>query len=260
WRVRYPKDWRKRFAELAARSSRKGVELIPGMAPGLSFDYTSDGDYRALLRKLRDFRTMGCRTLALLMDDIPAVLPDKSRGAFRTLGEAHARLLQRLQTDLRAGENDCRLWFCPTVYTDQFASGPVESDPYLVDLAAGMPAGIPLMWTGPRIVSERLGSRELASVSRLFGGNVLLWDNFYANDYCPNKIFLGPYEGRGQNLWRLTRGVLLNPTGHPATDLVLLDLLAAFRAGIPAGAAWRDMLAKRTLPAEFRVVAPYLAT
>lgn len=260
WRIPYGEPWRKRFKALARRASTGGVDLVPGMAPGLSFDYLAAADYRILLGKFRDFQKMGCRTLALLMDDIPAVLPDNCREAFGSLGEAHAILLERLLRDLRASGKDCRLWFCPTVYTDQFASGPVERDPYLVDLAAGMPPEITLMWTGPGIVSERLGSRELGPVSRLFKGNLVIWDNFYANDYCPNKIFLGPLTGRSPDVWRKTRGLLLNPTGHPVTDLLLLDVLAAFRAGAGAGPGWRTAIGKYGLPDGFRTVAPYLAS
>jgi hyaluronoglucosaminidase len=260
WRIRYPSEWRKRFGELAAHGMRRGVDLVPGMAPGLSFDYLAADDYRILLSKFRDFQKLGCRTLALLMDDIPPVLPANCRGSFRTLGEAHGALLRRLWTDLRAGGRDCRLWFCPTVYTDQFASGPVERDPYLVDLAAAMPPEVTLMWTGPRIIAERLDAASLGELAGMFRGNVLLWDNLYANDYCPNKIFLGPYHGRGKEIWSLTRGVLLNPTGLPVTDRFLLDLLAAFRQGKSAAAAWKAVLAGYALPREFLAVAPFLAS
>lgn len=260
WRIRYPSAWRRRFGALAAHGSRRGVDLVPGMAPGLSFDYLNPADYRTLLNKFLDFRKLGCRTLALLMDDIPAVLPDNCREAFRSLGEAHAALLRRLWIDLNADGKECRLWFCPTVYTDQFASGPIGSDPYLADLAADMPEEVTLMWTGPRIIAENLDARSLKTLSGMFRGNVLLWDNLYANDYCPNKIFLGPYLGRGKEIWTLTRGVLLNPTGLPLTDRFLLDLLAAFRQGAKAPEAWRRTLAAYGLPKEFPVVAPYLAS
>ncbi|HKP97190.1 MAG TPA: beta-N-acetylglucosaminidase domain-containing protein, partial [Fibrobacteria bacterium] len=181
-------------------------------------------------------------------------------GSFRTLGGAHGLLLGKLLADLKATGPDCRLWFCPTVYTDQFASGPVARDPYLLDLAANMPPEITVMWTGPRIIAERLDGEALADPARIFRGNVLLWDNLYANDYCPNKIFLGPYEGRTRAIWRLTRGVLLNPTGLPVTDRMLLDLLAAFRQGKPARKAWREAMAAYALPKEFLVVAPFLAS
>jgi len=259
WRVPYPAAWRTRFGNLVRLGRRRGVDVIPGMAPGLSFDYRSEADYRALLRKLRAFQRLGCRTLALLMDDIPALLPPKSQGHFRSLGEAHGLLLRRLLSDLNL-DAETKLWFCPTVYTDQFASGPIEKDPYLADLAQSMPGEITLMWTGARIIAPRLDRASLAWLSRRFGGNLVAWDNLYADDYCPTKIFLGPYLGRTREAWTLTRGILLNPTGLPATDRLLLDLLAAHARGEPAKKAWKACLIRHDVPGEFLAVAPFLDT
>jgi hypothetical protein len=189
------------------------------------------------------------------MDDIPASLPSAARGHFRSLGEAHGLLLRRLLDDLRASDAEARLWFCPTVYTDQFATGPIEKDPYLADLAETMPKEIALMWTGPRIIAPKLDRTALAWLSGRFGGNLVLWDNLYADDYCPNKVFLGPFAGRGREAWTLTRGILLNPTGLPATDRLLLDLLAAHRRGEPDVRAWKNALARHAVPGEFLAVA-----
>lgn len=257
WRLPYAAKWRRDFAVLTARGARAGVEIIPGMAPGLSFRYLDGGDYRLLLRKLKTFRDLGCRTLALLMDDIPPALPKDCARAYRSLGHAHGDLIARLQKDLGATTG---LWFCPTVYTDQFAAGPIAQDAYLADLAATMPRDVTLMWTGPRIVSERLTGRELKTVSEMFRGNVVLWDNYYANDYCPNKLFVGPYAHRAPEAWTLTRGVLLNPTGMPATDRLLLDLLAACKRGAGPEAAWRKALAAAEVPEAFGAVARFLAS
>ena len=257
WRTPYGAAWRREFAALARRARRAGVELIPGLAPGLSYRYLDERDYRQLLRKFRAFLQLGCRSLALLMDDISPALPADCVPAFRTLGHAHGQLLARLRRDLGPG---VELWFCPTVYTDQFASGSVARDPYLLDLAATMPRSVVLMWTGPRIIAERLTRANLGAVSRLFRGNVVLWDNYYANDYCPNRLFVGAYAGRGHELWRCTRGVLLNPTGLPATDALLLELLAAARRGAPPVRAWRAALLRAGVPAEFRTVAGFLSS
>lgn len=260
WRVPYPSAWRSRFEGLVRYGRRRGVDVLPGMAPGLSFDYRSAADYRALLVKLLAFQRLGCRTLALLMDDIPPVLPEKARGHFRSLGEAHGLLLGKLLADLRRADPRARLWFCPTVYTDQFASGPIGKDPYLADLARTMPTEITLMWTGPRIIAPKLDRAGLAWLSARFGGNLVVWDNLYADDYCPNKIFLGPYSGRAREAWTLTRGILLNPTGLPATDRFLLDLLAAQARGEPARKAWKAALARHAVPREFLAVATFLAS
>jgi hypothetical protein len=260
WRIPYPPEWKREFAALVRFGRRRKVEVVPGMAPGLSFDYRSSADYRALLAKLRAFQRLDCRVLALLMDDIPAVLPAAARGHFRSLGEAHGLLLRRLSADLGAGEGGRRLWFCPTVYTDQFAAGPIEADPYLADLAAAMPPETVLMWTGPRIIAERLDRGALAAISRLFRGNLILWDNYYADDYCPHKVFLGPYLGRPRAAWDLTAGVLLNPTGLPATDRFLLDLLAAARKGTAPRRAWKEAADRHGIPREFFAVAPFLGS
>ena len=260
WRIPYPAAWRARFGAWVRSGRRRGVDIIPGMAPGLSFDYRSRADYRTLLAKLRAFQGLGCRILALLMDDIPAELPASARGHFRSLGEAHGLLLGRLLADLRIRHPDTKLWFCPTVYTDQFAAGPIAGDPYLADLARHMPKEIALMWTGPRIIAPRLDRAGLAWLSRRFEGNLILWDNLYADDYCPHKIFLGPYRGRAPEAWSLTRGILLNPTGLLATDRLLLDLLAAHRRGETAERAWRDVMERHAVPREFLAVAPFLAS
>lgn len=257
WRIPYGAAWKRNFSALVARGARSGARVIPGLAPGLSYRYLDGGDYRTLLRKFRSFAALGCRTLALLMDDITPELPKDARGSFRSLGEAHGLLLERLRKDLG---DKIELWFCPTVYTDQFASGPVEKDRYLLDLAETMPRDVALMWTGPRIISPSLSARDIAGVTRMFRGNVILWDNLYANDYCPNKIFLGPYADRSSDLWKKTRGILLNPTGLPLTDRFLLGLLRDHKRGLGSAAAWKRALAALEVPAGFGAVARFLAS
>lgn len=258
WREPYGRKWRAQWKDFAAKAAGLGVDAIPGLAPGLSFDYLDPSDYRILLRKLEMFRDSGCGLLALLMDDIPPGLPKNCEGKFRTLGEAHGKLLARLLADLNRNGKSCRLWFCPTVYTDQFARGSAAKDPYLLDLAATMPKSITVMWTGPGIISENLGAASIRPVAGLFGGNMVLWDNLYANDYCPNKLFVGPYRGRPQGLWDWTRGVLLNPTGLPITDMFLLTLLAAFRRGVPAKTAWKEALDAFAVPENFVKISRFL--
>lgn len=264
WRTPYGKKWLSQWSVFAAKAFQAGVQAIPGMAPGLSFDYLDPEDYQSLLRKLEVFREAGSGLLALLMDDISPALPKNCRGKFRSLGEAHGKLLTRLLADLNRNGKHCRLWFCPTVYTDQFAHGPngksgkPAQDPYLLDLAATMPAEVTVMWTGPGIISENLPAAAIQPVAKLFKGNMVIWDNLYANDYCPNKLFVGPYRGRPQGLWDWTRGLLLNPTGLPVTDMFLMTLLAACRAGEGPEKAWSQALAAFAVPASFRKVARYL--
>ncbi len=252
WKRAYPASFWKAFGAFARGGRRRGVDVVPGLAPGLSFDYASRTDYRLLLRKSLRFLEAGAPRIALLMDDIPEQLPDRSAGRYRSLGHAHGALLQNLQADLGRRYPRMRLWFCPTVYSDQLSEEPVTANGYLRDLAQAMPREIPLMWTGPRVISANLNRRALAPIRKLFGENLILWDNFFAADYCPRRLFLGPLSGRGKELGTVTRGLLLNPTGCFETDKVLLRFSAAALQGRPAAQVWEELVREGTLPQAFR--------
>ena len=296
WRTEYSKSWMKDWKNFSAHCKKNGVQAIPGLAPGLSFDYTDEKDYQILLKKIMAFRDAGSETLALLMDDIPATLPKKSEGHFATLGEAHGELLLRLDGDLNdpdlirpgtsakgrgarvgkgekggkdyIGKNPFKLWFCPTIYTNQFSESKkgIAFDPYLIDLAATMPKEVVLMWTGPGIISEKIEAKSLKPLVDLFAGNFVIWDNYYANDYCPNKLFVGPYLGRCKEIWERSRGILLNPTGMPITDQFLMNLLAAhkgdaaFKAKTPLTSTsyWKKALEEFSVPSNFLKIAKFL--
>ena len=88
----------------------------------------------------------------------------------------------------------------------------------------------------------------------LHPSKVIIWDNFYANDYCPRRLFLGPW--RAVNL----PDVMLNPTGMIETDLLLLDLMSLFKnkrqktKAICVQSIWprgAKRLAKRGVPTHF---------
>ena len=195
WKTPYPSSWIETFRIFVRNASRKSVSVVPCIAPGLSFDYTSNSDYATLFKKLSVFADIGSRIVALLMDDIPQTLPPVSHGTFASLGQAHAVLLSRLQCDLRKRNPSLGLWFCPTVYTNQFAPEGLAHSVYLADLVRGIPRQIQVLWTGESVISPTLNKKTLQSISHLFKGNIIIWDNLYANDYCPNRLFAGPYVG-----------------------------------------------------------------
>lgn len=259
WREPYPAAWRAEFRGFVAQSKKLGVTVIPGIAPGLSYRHHKREDFRALARKLLSLTSLGCREAALLMDDIPVSLPPDDRNAFRSLGEAHGLILQRLWPLLRK-RGLRRLWFCPTVYSDHFAPEGLARSAYLEDLALFLEPGIELLWTGRAIVSPDYRARDLAPLRKATGAHPVIWDNLYANDYCPGRIFLGPFAGRAPWLRKATAGMLLNPTGLYHTDLFLLDVFGGFLRGLPPVRAWRKALAAGKVPREFLKAAPLLAS
>jgi hypothetical protein len=260
WKLPYPSSWIETFRIFVQNAARKGVTVVPCIAPGLSFDYTSISDYATLLKKLSVFADIGSRIVALLMDDIPQTLPRASRGTFASLGQAHAVLLSRLQSDLRKRNPSLGLWFCPTVYTNQFAPEGLACSTYLADLADAIPQQIQVLWTGESVISTTLNKKTLLFISHLFRGNIIIWDNLYANDYCPNRLFAGPYVGRSGSANDVTNGILINPTGMPYTDSLLLGVLAGFNAGLTPAQAWKKAAADACVDNEFSTISRFFAS
>ncbi len=133
-------------------------------------------------------------------------------------------------------------------------------DIYLKDLARGIPKDIEVMWTGPKIISKRLAPPDLQTVNRILGHKTILWDNLYANDYCPGKIFLGPFLNRPASVRSTSAGLLLNPTGLYQTDLFLLDLLGGFLKGKSPQETWKHVVSAHKIPAEFLKIASLLSS
>ncbi|HEX7511371.1 MAG TPA: beta-N-acetylglucosaminidase domain-containing protein, partial [Chitinivibrionales bacterium] len=257
WKTPYPAEWLRQFSAFTNECRKASIHTIAGIAPGLSYDYTSKKDFTALVKKCADFMDAGAQALCLLMDDIPNVLPKPCASAFSSLGQAHGKLLCALTEALSRRGHNARMLFCPTVYTDQFIEKGHASSPYLADLAAAMPGDTVIFWTGPQVISDKLTLAGNAAVVRQFGGRVCLWDNIYANDYCPNRLFFGPFEKRDFALRGASSGIMLNPTGLLHTDMFLLSLLAAYRTGQDPQSAWQAAVAKLPYAKELITVAPF---
>lgn len=260
WKQPYPRNWDREFTDFVGYAKKKRVKVVPSLAPGLSFDYNDPSDYRILLRKFNRIMKTGVSDIALLMDDIPPVLPRSCVKSFVSLGEAHGLLLQKLKKDVSKTNPNVTLWFCPTVYTDQFIEEGTESTRYLEDLARTAPSDVLIFWTGSRIVSPTITRNSIRAVTRLFPGDVVIWDNFYANDYCPRRLFFGPYTGRSPEFLSSVKGVLLNPTGLPHTDSFLLHLLSGALRGAQSKQWWNRQLENLEYAPQIREIAPFFAS
>lgn len=252
WKRKYSASWLQNFNRFIITGKRKKVTVIPAVAPGLTFDYLSKKDYNHLLNKYKSFIKAGADTLALLMDDISDSLPDTCKKNFSSLGEAHGLLLSKLLADLKKENKNVSLWFCPTIYTDQFVKGNAVESKYIIDLVAKMPRTVIFMWTGPKVVSEKLNQKNLESIIKAVKGNLIVWDNFYANDYAPLRLFVGPYTGRSFGILKSTKGILINPTGLFNTDKFLLSLFSEFLKTKKATlSGWEKIAKEYAIPNDF---------
>ena len=107
----------------------------------------------------------------------------------------------------------------PRVYADELIN---ESKDYLKSFLKELSDNIPLFYTGEYIISYQHNSKNKQVKKKIINNEVIFWDNFYANDYCPNKLFLGgTFKNKQKN-------IMFNLTGMINTDLLLLDIINAY--------------------------------
>lgn len=278
WRTPYEAVWRDNFREFCKQATERDIRVVAGVAPGLNFDFSHlpDGrDFQLLKEKCEILLIEGADCISLLMDDIDADF-DQRNGRFISEGAAHAALANTLAKSLSRSsileaatkpDNDCTsglcLWVTPRIYADELTA---EAPEYLHDFMSTLDQHHVVLYCGSDVVARQIDAHSLNSL-RVDGTagvehEVVIWDNLYANDYCPRRLFVGP--------WRLRHGVeniLLNPTGMINTDCLLLELMAQrLLVGEPrtssndensANSTWQKTLRRHNVPEQFFTIAQY---
>ena len=203
--------WREPFAdtamltELLATCREVGVRLSVVVSPGL--DWQGDADIPLLLAKLVSLAELGIDSLGIAFDDVP-------RGG-ADLGAAHGRAVAAAAAALPAST----ISTCPVDYA---VSVPTT---YLSAFEAELPPAVPLIWTGPAIVSPYVSVADALPFDR----PLVLADNVPVNDGAMGGVLhLGPYPARDPLLPGRLAGLLLN----------LMPLPLASRIGVACGLRW----------------------
>ena len=219
WRQKYSEKWRKSFFEFTNYSRKKNIDIIAGIAPGLDFNFKNlisssnkdkHLDFELLLKKSKQLLDDGAKSIALLLDDIPDDFKKKF-GNKISEGTYHAILANKLLEKL-----DHNIYFVPRIYADELIK---DQDLYLTDLSKVLDPKINLFYCGKNVVSKTL--TNYSKIKKILSNNIIFWDNYYANDYCPRRFFIGPFLGR-----RNIDNIMINPTGLIKTDLLILDIFA----------------------------------
>ena len=255
WRQDYDQDWMTHFQSFCAEAKAGHVDVIAGVAPGIDFDFAHLGrgdDWNCLIQKCRALITAGADQVALLLDDIQPDFDEKS-GAFTNEAEAHAVLANTLNKAL-SDMMKKPLIMTPRIYADEImghdlmASG-ANDDVYWPKLAENLDAQIMLLVCGKNVVSHDTSLQDTAMIKAgISAGRAIIWDNLYAHDYCPRRLFLGPWKGRLDD-----QHILLNPTGMTHTDMLLLSFM---EAGDDQD-GWHQALSKHGVPEVFLQIAPF---
>jgi len=215
WRKPYPASWRDSFAIWCDQAKSESIHIIAGLAPGLDFNFNHikhGDDFSALVTKAKQLLDDGASAIALLMDDINTVF-DSSENDFVSEGQAHACLANALSEAIGH-----KLFTVPRVYAQELE---YESPGYAKAYSQQLETGNVVFHCGTHIVAPSVHSDDYADYANKGRHRVVVWDNLYANDYCPRRLYVGPWLGRVSQ-----PEVMLNPTGLLATDLLLLDIMA----------------------------------
>lgn len=250
WRKKYSKKWRLNFQNFIQISKKNNIKVIAGVAPGLDFNFkelhnvsinNENSDFKLLFKKAKQLLEDGASSIALMLDDIPNDFKKKF-GINISEGTYHAILANKLSDKL--GQN---IFFVPRVYADEL----ISDDPtYLQDLSKTLNPKIKVFYCGKNVVAKTY--KNYQKIKKILSNQIIIWDNFYANDYCPRRFFIGPTLGR-ENL----KNIMVNPTGLIKTDLLVLDIFGKSIVGKLSKIEWENILNTHNVPNTFLKIKKY---
>jgi len=240
WEKPYPVSKEKILKSFIKDSKRNSVTPVFALSPGMNITKFSNKYINSLTKKIVQAKKIGFKDFAILFDDI-----DQARNS--ELAEIHLKIIQHVSSI--KGINKNPLMICPTVYCKSFARGEIKDNEYLQVLAANIDPNINILWTGDEVVSQSISLKSLKDLKSLFKNPIIIWDNLYANDYCPTRFFIGAYKGRA-SLDKMVEGVGINPTGMPITDSICLERFVSPKTD-------QQIINSYNIPKNFKFILPY---
>ena len=198
WKTPYPAAQLKELGALVRTARDNHVDFTFAVSPGLSICFSDDSDFAALEKKTQAMYDLGVRSFALFFDDITPALgcaADKAKfgSDASPTAAAQAYLLNRFREKFIATHAGAEP--LATVPTEYYG---VAASPYKTRFAELVNADVHMYWTGQSVISPTITDADVAAAHAVFKHPLELWDNFPVNDFAPNRLFLGPIDGRPQ--------------------------------------------------------------
>uniref|UniRef100_A0AAV2LIU9 protein O-GlcNAcase n=1 Tax=Knipowitschia caucasica TaxID=637954 RepID=A0AAV2LIU9_KNICA len=191
WRDLYSAQEAAQLTSLISAAKKHNVEFIYAISPGLDITFSNSKEVDALKRKFDQVKEFGCTSFSLLFDDIETEMCAADKQAFASF--AHAQVAIANQVFQHLGQPEVFL-FCPTDYCASFCTPNVSQSAYLHTVGDELLPGIDVLWTGPKVVSHKISVESIEEVSAVLKRHPVIWDNIHANDYDPQRLFLGPFK------------------------------------------------------------------
>jgi hyaluronoglucosaminidase len=254
WRQPYPPSQWRNLVSLIRRARQRSIDFVYGFHPGKGLCFSEDKPIEILLAKAERFFDAGVKTFAVLFDDIPSRLVHaRDRKNFQgSLARAQANWLEKIHERQPQGWQAVEWWICPSYYTpDPWLArvfGQFEAD-FLETLAEYLPRNVACFWTGPSVVSKKIGLPHVRKIAKRIGRRLILWDNYPVNDLSMSgELHIGPLQGRDPRLPRAVYGYLNNPLLQEELSLIPLSTCFDY-AREPMGyrpeASWRKIVVER---------------
>ncbi|WP_455360051.1 beta-N-acetylglucosaminidase domain-containing protein [Streptomyces sp. SYSU K21746] len=229
WRDPYPAGQRAEFRAMAERAGANHVTLAWAVAPAQAMCLASDGDVKALTRKIDAMWALGVRAFQLQFQDVS--YSEWHCGADRkrfgsgpeAAAKAQSRVAGAVADHLAARYPDAGpLSLMPTEY---YQDGSTE---YRQALARELDARVEVAWTGVGVVPKTITGRELVGAREVFRHPLVTMDNYPVNDYAQDRIFLGPYMGREPAVAGGSAALLANAMEQASASRIPLFTAADF--------------------------------
>uniref|UniRef100_A0A8C0G3V7 Protein O-GlcNAcase n=1 Tax=Chelonoidis abingdonii TaxID=106734 RepID=A0A8C0G3V7_CHEAB len=144
WREMYSVEEAEQLMTLISAAQEYEIEFIYAISPGLDITFSNPKEVSTLKRKLDQVSQFGCRSFALLFDDIDHNMCAADKEVFSSFAHAQVSITNEIYQYL--GEPDTFL-FCPTEYCGTFCYPNVAQSPYLRTVGEKLLPGIEVLWT-----------------------------------------------------------------------------------------------------------------
>ena len=131
----------------------------------------------------------------------------------------------------------------PRIYADELS---VENKYYINTFFKNLSPEISVFYCGKYIVSKNFSTKYNIVKKWISRRKIIYWDNFYANDYCPKRIFIGPWLNTN-----LIKKSMINGTGLINTDLLILDIVKKTGGKKNKDQIWKKILIDNGMPPIF---------
>uniref|UniRef100_UPI001CCD7DBD beta-N-acetylhexosaminidase family protein n=1 Tax=Streptomyces sp. LS1784 TaxID=2851533 RepID=UPI001CCD7DBD len=235
WRNAYPQAQAEELRELGFRARQNHVTLGYAIDPGQSLCFSSGKDVDALVNKLDGLRKLGFTAFQLQFLDVSydewhcGDDRDEYGTGPAAAAKAQAALVKKVQDRLIAKNPGLApLSVVPTEYHQQ------GSTPYRKALAAALPEGVQVAWSGVGVIPEKITGAQASDTAGLYGHPLLTMDNYPVNDATPDRLFLGAYSGRDPEVATRSAALLTGAMQQPVASRIALSTAGDF-AWNPAG-------------------------